>query len=155
MLGIIGAMEQEVTTLKNDMEQVEIFKKASMEFYKGILEGKEVVIVRSGIGKVNAAVCAQILIDEFAVSAIVNTGVAGSLRKEINIGDIVLSSDAVQHDMDVTIFGYEPGQVPGTSAAAFRADEALIDLAQTCCREVNKDIATFAVSYTHLRAHET
>ena len=106
MLGIIGAMDQEVSILKEKMEVKKIDKRASMEFYVGILNGKEVVIVKCGVGKVNAAVCTQILADCYQVEAVINTGVAGSLRAEINIGDIVVSKDALQHDMDATGFGY-------------------------------------------------
>ena len=111
-IGIIGAMEEEVAILKEKMEDVRIIKKASMDFYEGILAGKKVVVVRSGIGKVNAGICAQILADVFSVDAIINTGIAGSLNKNINIGDIVLSTDVVQHDMDATGFGYRKGQIP-------------------------------------------
>jgi len=90
MLGIIGAMEEEVAGLKDKMTVSRTIKKASMEFWEGVLEGTSVVVVRCGVGKVNAAICAQILADEFHVTAIVNTGIAGSLKNEINIGDIVL-----------------------------------------------------------------
>ena len=114
-----------------------------MEFYCGKVNNKEVVVVRSGIGKVNAAVCSQILVDKFGVDAIVNTGIAGSLRAEINIGDIVLSSDSVQHDMDATGFGYVPGQIPRMDTFAFPADERLLNLARECCSRVNPDIQTF------------
>ena len=143
MLGIIGAMNQEVEAIKADMEDVQIVTKASMDYYVGRLYGREVVVVRSGIGKVNAAVCSQILVDDFAVSAIINTGVAGSLRAEINIGDIVLSLDAVQHDMDVTHLGYKVGQIPEMDMSVFRADGRLADLAAVCCKRVNPDIRTF------------
>ena len=143
MLGIIGAMEGEVSKLKEQMEDAVITKKASMEFYKGTIKGKEVVVVRSGIGKVNAAVCAQILIDDFHVSAIVNTGIAGSLKNEINIGDIVLSTDAVQHDVNAGSFGYPKGQIPGLDVLAFQADENLIEKAYAICEKVNPDISVF------------
>ena len=93
-LGIIGAMDEEVSILKEKLEAEQVKTIASMDFHVGKLEGKDVVIVRSGIGKVNAAVCAQILISVFEVDCVINTGVAGSLRNEINIGDIVLSKDA-------------------------------------------------------------
>ena len=105
-IGIIGAMELEVEELKSQMEEVCVKEKASMEFYQGTLNGKEVVVVRSGIGKVNAAVCTQILVDDFQAEAVINTGIAGSLKAEINIGDIVVSTDALQHDMDAREFGY-------------------------------------------------
>lgn len=140
MLGIIGAMMEEVAQLKEIMDAAEVISIAGMDFYKGKISGKDVVVVRSGISKVNAAVCTQILIDRFGVDAIVNTGIAGSLKAEINIGDIVLSTDAVQHDVDATIFGYRPGQIPQMDTFAFPADERLIQLAKECCQRVNQDI---------------
>lgn len=143
MLGIIGAMDVEVAEVKKAMENVEVNVLAGMEFYKGILKGKEAVVVRSGIGKVNAAVCTQILADQYKVSAVINTGIAGSLRNEINIGDIVLSTDTVQHDMDATGFGYPAGQIPQMKEFAFPADEGLISLAKDCCRRVNPEIGVF------------
>lgn len=143
VIGIIGAMEEEVNILKDRMEVESTMQKASMEFCKGKLQGKEVVIVRSGIGKVNAAVCTQILVDEYKISAVINTGVAGSLKNQINIGDIVLSSDALQHDMDATGFGYEPGVIPRMDQSIFIADEGLVNTAKEVCEKVNPDINTF------------
>ena len=142
-IGIIGAMEVEVEILKEKMEDVRIIKKASMDFYEGILAGKKVVVVRSGIGKVNAGICAQILADVFSVDAIINTGIAGSLNKNINIGDIVLSTDVVQHDMDATGFGYRKGQIPQMPVFFFNADDNLRRLAAEVCKEVNPDIQVF------------
>lgn len=142
-IGIIGAMEVEVAILKEKMEDVRIIKKASMDFYEGILAGKKVVVVRSGIGKVNAGICAQILADVFSVDAIINTGIAGSLNKNINIGDIVLSTDVVQHDMDATGFGYRKRQIPQMPVFFFNADDNLRRLAAEVCKEVNPDIQVF------------
>ena len=142
-IGIIGAMEVEVAILKEKMEDVRLIKKASMDFYEGILAGKKVVVVRSGIGKVNAGICAQILADVFSVDAIINTGIAGSLNKNINIGDIVLSTDVVQHDMDATGFGYRKGQIPQMPVFFFNADDNLRRLAAEVCKEVNPDIQVF------------
>lgn len=142
-IGIIGAMEVEVAILKEKMEDVRIIKKASMDFYEGILAGKKVVVVCSGIGKVNAGICAQILADVFSVDAIINTGIAGSLNKNINIGDIVLSTDVVQHDMDATGFGYRKGQIPQMPVFFFNADDNLRRLAAEVCKEVNPDIQVF------------
>ena len=142
-IGIIGAMEVEVAILKEKMEDVRIIKKASMDFCEGILAGKKVVVVRSGIGKVNAGICAQILADVFSVDAIINTGIAGSLNKNINIGDIVLSTDVVQHDMDATGFGYRKGQIPQMPVFFFNADDNLRRLAAEVCKEVNPDIQVF------------
>lgn len=100
-IGIIGAMELEVEELKSKIQNVKINKKAGMEFYEGILNGARVVVVRSGIGKVNAALCVQILADIFEVTHVINTGVAGSLNAKLDIGDILVSKDALHHDIDV------------------------------------------------------
>ena len=143
IIGIIGAMEEEVEILKSHMENVTKKVKASMEFFYGFIQEKEVIVVRSGIGKVNMAVCTQILIDDFQVSALINTGVAGSLRNEINIGDIVLSSDSLQHDMDATGFGYEPGVIPRMEQSVFEGDAKLLQLAKEVNEQVNPEISTF------------
>ena len=142
-IGIIGAMELEVETLKSKMNVVKTTKKANMEFFEGTLNGVEVVIVRSGIGKVNAGICTQILVDDYGVDCVINTGIAGSLRNEINIGDIVISTDAVQHDMDVRIFGYPLGEIPQMGVLSFPADEHLAEVAEEVCKEVNPEIQVF------------
>lgn len=139
-IGIIGAMELEVEALKKEMRIASTTRRASMEFFEGTLNGTDVVIVRSGIGKVNAALCAQILIDVFQVSHIINTGVAGSLNAELDIGDILVSSDAVHHDMNVTVFGYSLGEVPQLGVLAFPAEPEMVKIAMETCREVNPDI---------------
>ena len=143
MLGIIGAMAEEVEQLKQDMACPEVIKIAGMEFYKGRIGEKMTVVVRSGIGKVNAGVCVQILVDRFGVDGIVNTGIAGSLHAEINIGDMVLSTDAIQHDVDATTFGYPLGKIPQMDVQAFPADEKLRRLAAKVCQEVNPEISVF------------
>ena len=139
-IGIIGAMELEVEQLKAQMTITEIVNKASMDFHIGTLNGVDVVIVRSGIGKVNAALCAQILSDVFAVTHIINTGVAGSLNAALDIGDILVSEDALHHDMDVTIFGYQLGEVPQMGFREFKANTAMMEAAVASCKEVNPDI---------------
>ena len=143
MLGIIGAIEEEVAKLKENMEDTEMKIIAGMEFNQGILRGTQAVVVRSGICKVNAAMCSQILADHYHVDAIINTGIAGSLRNEINIGDVVLSTDALQHDVDATAFDYVPGQIPRVDVLSFPADGKLIGLAEQCCRKVNPEISVF------------
>ena len=143
MIGIIGAMDEEVSKIKAAMTDVEIQKRAGMDFYKGKLQGKEAVVVRCGIGKVNAALCGQILADFYQVDYMVNTGIAGSLNANIDIGDIVLSTDALQHDMDATGFGYEVGVIPRMPVSVFEADRHLIDLAKEACEKVNPDIKVF------------
>lgn len=139
-IGIIGAMELEVEQLKEQMSITEVVTKASMDFYVGTLNNADVVIVRSGIGKVNAALCVQILCDLFQVTHIINTGVAGSLNASLDIGDILVSVDALHHDMDVTIFGYQPGEVPQMGFREFKADPDMIDAAVVSCKNVNPDI---------------
>ena len=143
MIGIIGAMEEEVAALKEAMEIEETVEQAGMTFCKGTLCGKEAVVVRSGIGKVNAGICAQILVDRFRADTLINTGIAGSLDARIDIGDIVISTDLVQHDVDAVNFGYEPGQIPQMDVFSFAADEALSALTEKVCREVNPDISVF------------
>lgn len=143
MIGIIGAMEEEIVSLRLEMEIAEIVEQAAMTFVRGTLCGKEVVIVRSGIGKVNAAICAQILVDRFGVDTLINTGIAGSLDADIDIGDIVISTDAVQHDMDASIFGDPVGQIPRMDTFSFPADEKLVEAAVKANEEANPDIKTF------------
>ena len=143
MLGIIGAMKAEVAQLKQEMNQPEVVTVAGMEFYRGTIGEKEVVVVQSGIGKVSAALCVQILADRFGVDGVVNTGIAGSLKAEINIGDLVLSTDAIQHDVDATNFGYPLGEIPQLGTLTFEADERLRGLAKNCCEEVNPDISVY------------
>ena len=142
-IGIIGAMEAEVETLKKEMVCERTVARAGMNFMEGTLEGVPVVIVRSGIGKVNAAACTQILADEFAVDAIINTGVAGSLKAEIDIGDIVLSTDVLHHDMDARGVGCPLGQIPDMDVFSFEADGELRSLAKEVCEKVNPDIKVF------------
>ena len=142
-IGIIGAMEEEVAALKEAMEIEEICERASMTFCKGTLCGKDVVVVRSGIGKVNAGICAQILVDKFEVDMLINTGIAGSLNPAIDIGDMVISTDAVHHDMDATIFGDLIGQVPRMAVRYFPADKDLVEKAKSANEKANPEIQTF------------
>ena len=142
MIGIIGAMEEEVAELKKDMQIEETVEQAGMVFCKGTLGGKDVVIVRSGIGKVNAGICAQILVDKFGVDTLINTGIAGSLDAQIDIGDMVISTDALHHDMDATIFGDPAGQIPRMDTLSFPADEALVKKAVAANEKANPDIHT-------------
>lgn len=142
-IGIIGAMEEEVEALRGKLTYVKTTSRASMDFYAGKMGNKEVVIVRSGIGKVNAGICTQILADLFQVDAVINTGIAGSLKAEINIGDIVVSTDLVHHDMDAVNFGYPLGQIPQMDTFSFKADERLAELAEKACHEVNPEIQVF------------
>jgi len=115
--GIIGAMEPEVAILKNKLINSEVIKHAGYTFYQGELEGSDVVIVQSGIGKVAAALATAILIDKFQPDYVVNTGSAGGFEQSLKVGDIVISSEVRYHDVDVTAFGYEIGQLPANPAA--------------------------------------
>lgn len=142
-IGIIGAMAVEVDTLKQHMTGVRTLKYASMEFFEGILNGEAAVVVRSGAGKVSAAICVQLLCDRFGITHIINTGVAGSLDERIDIGDIVISSAAVYHDVDAVLFGYAPGEVPMLGATDFPASEAMAEVVLEAAEEVSPDIGKF------------
>ncbi len=121
-LGIIGAMDIEVAALKERMLFVTVQTVAGMEFFVGTLQGLPAVVVKCGVGKVNAAMCTQILISSFGVTHLVNTGIAGSLDAKLDIGDLVVSRDVMHHDFDCCHFGYAPGQVPGMDTVTFPAD---------------------------------
>jgi adenosylhomocysteine nucleosidase len=142
-IGIIGAMEEEVSLLKEAMTIEETVNYASMTFCKGQLCGKDVVIVKSGIGKVNAAICAQILVDKYNVDMLINTGIAGSLDAAVDIGDLVVSTDLVEHDMDASIFGDPVGQIPRMDTFSFPADPVLVEKAVAANQAANPDIKTF------------
>lgn len=136
-LGIIGAMDVEVATLKAKMKDPVVTTRAAMAYYEGILEGTPAVVVQCGVGKVNAAMCAQILVSVYGVTHIVNTGIAGSLCAELDIGDLVISKDAIHHDFDLRFWGRPVGQVPGFNVTAFPADEKMMAFAQDAAESVN------------------
>ena len=136
-LGIIGAMREEVETLVEKLEDVKTQVHAWSTYYEGKLEGCDVVVVQCGVGKVNAAMCAQILCSVFGVTHLVNTGIAGSLCAELDIGDLVVSRDAMYHDFDCNAFGYPSGKVPGMDVIAFPADEKLMEAAFAAAEAVN------------------
>lgn len=137
-VGIIGAMEEEVAIIKDKMNVFEIIKKAGMEFYIGEFISKKLVVVKSGIGKVNAAICTQILIDDFNVDSIINTGIAGGVNDKVNPGDIVISTELVHHDIDTSAFGDKIGQVPRMEVYAFPADNDLVNLAERSAEKASK-----------------
>lgn len=137
-IGIIGAMDEEVEALKNEMNIKEIKTIANMDFYIGILENKDVMLVRCGIGKVNAAICTQILISELKVDTIINTGVAGAIKDELDVLDLVISTDVQQHDFDVTGFGHKLGEIPRMDKSIFPADITLVDKAFAASKDVLK-----------------
>lgn len=142
-IGIIGAMEVEVDYLKGCLKGASTQVIAGMEFVEGFLGEAPVVVAFCNVGKVNAGLCVQILVDRFGVTHVMNTGVAGSLDAAINIGDLVVSTDAVYHDMDVCNLGYKPGQVPGLETVFFPADENLRAVVKQAAAEVASDIRVF------------
>ncbi len=140
-IGIIGAMDVEVETLIQATDISEIRTVTGMDYYVGSMNGKNVVIVKCGMGKVNAGICTQMLITEFNVDCVINTGVAGSLDNRLNIEDMVISKDVVQHDFDVSPIGYQKGEIPYTGLYAFEANDHLIAMAskaiEECAPEIN------------------
>ncbi|QHT61874.1 5'-methylthioadenosine/adenosylhomocysteine nucleosidase [Paenibacillus lycopersici] len=127
-IGIIGAMVEEVELLHKHVEKTGAFVKAGIEYTEGLFQGRQVVFCKSGVGKVNAAVCTQLLI-EAGVDCVLFTGVAGAVAPSLNIGDIVVSTSCLQHDMDVTPLGFARGQIPYQDTWDFQADPALVELA--------------------------
>lgn len=140
VVGIIGAMDAEVDSLKTAAGAQDTTTIAGMEFCEGTIKDKRVVIVKCGMGKVNAGICAHTLINHFGCTKVINTGVAGSLDKRLDVGDIVVSTDAVQHDFDVEAIGFKKGEIPYTGLYAFPADEGLRTAAVTAVKEADPDI---------------
>lgn len=134
-IGIIGAMDIEIEGIKSITNVISVKNIAGMNFALGSLEGKNVVIAQCGVGKVNAAVCTQIMADMYGVDCVINVGVAGGLAKGLEIGNVVISSDVCQHDMDVTGLGYSVGVIPDMETSLFEADEAMIDAARKALME--------------------
>ncbi|WP_028117789.1 5'-methylthioadenosine/S-adenosylhomocysteine nucleosidase [Ferrimonas senticii] len=136
-IGIIGAMEQEVSLLRSQIENLQIDTIAGIEFYQGQLNGVDVVVTRSGIGKVTAAIATAMLIERYNPTYVINTGSAGGFAKELKIGDVVISSDVRYHDADVTAFGYEMGQLPG-QPAGFTPEAKLVEIAKSAIADVGE-----------------
>lgn len=141
--GIIGAVQEEVALLKTEMEVTKTVTIAGLDFCVGTLNGKEVVVVQSGMGKVNAAACTQLLITVFRVQRIINTGAAGSLDAKLNIGDIVVSTELLQHDFDLTLLGYEQGSVFVDREAEIMADPSLVEAAVEATKKVAPNIGVY------------
>ncbi len=142
VIGIIAAMAEELEILLKDLTLDEKNTKANMTFHKGKLYGKDVVAVVCGIGKVNSAVCTQILASEYNVDKVINVGVAGGIGKEIYPGDIVIAENLVQHDMDTTAFGDKIGQIPRLDTFDFKCDEEMIKIAKQACEKIS-DLNSF------------
>jgi adenosylhomocysteine nucleosidase len=135
-VAIIGAMEEEVQLLRNHIENRTVETIAGCEFTSGEMNGVDVVLLRSGIGKVNAAMSTAILLHHFRPDVVINTGSAGGFDQSLNVGDVVISTEVRHHDVDVTAFGYEYGQVP-QMPAAYVADEKLKTIAIECAKEMS------------------
>lgn len=134
-IAIIGAMEEEVTLLREKITNKKEQTIVGFQFIEGELFGKEVVLLRSGIGKVNAAMSTTILLQTFKPDYLINTGSAGGLNPELEVGDVVISNEVRHHDVDATIFGYEYGQVP-QMPASFKASEKLMEIAEQSAKEI-------------------
>ena len=137
-IGIIGAMEEEIKNILNDMNVLTTKTAIGLDFYLGTLpeSSTSIVLVRSGIGKVNAALCAQTLIDLFAVDAIINTGVAGAMADGMKVGDIAISTEAMYHDFDTSALGDEPGYISRMDTSIFAADVKLMEVAEEAVKEI-------------------
>ncbi|GGE43107.1 5'-methylthioadenosine/S-adenosylhomocysteine nucleosidase [Pullulanibacillus camelliae] len=134
-VGIIGAMDEEVTLLKQSIEGLETGEQAGCVFYTGKIDDQDVVVLQSGIGKVNAAMATTLLINTYHPDVIINTGSAGGFNTALNVGDIVISTEVVHHDVDVTAFDYTLGQVPGMPAT-FKADPGLMAIAEQAAKQI-------------------
>ncbi|MGL5385803.1 MAG: 5'-methylthioadenosine/S-adenosylhomocysteine nucleosidase [Enterobacterales bacterium] len=134
-VGIIGAMEQEVTLLREQIVNRQTVQRAGCEIYTGQINGMEVALLKSGIGKVAAALGTTLLLEQCQPDVVINTGSAGGLAATLKVGDIVVSEEVRYHDADVTAFGYEPGQMAGCPPA-FVANPALIALAENCIKQL-------------------
>ena len=140
-IGIIGAMDEEVKILKEKIDNLNEEVIAGCEFYTGTIENREVILLKSGIGKVNAAMATTILIQIYQPNYIINTGSAGGFHKELKVGDIVISNQLRYHDVDATVFGYEYGQVPGMPAS-YLPDRKLVNIAQSCGDKMEVNVVT-------------
>ena len=128
-IGIIGAMSEEVQGIKKLMTDIEEEKIGTLTFYTGVMHDKDIVLLETGIGKVNAAIGATLMIEAFDVEEIVFTGVAGGINEELDLGDVVISRDLIQHDFDTSAFGDKLGMIPRMDNSIFKADDELIELA--------------------------
>jgi adenosylhomocysteine nucleosidase len=138
MLGVIGAMEDEISFLRGILKEGKTKRAGEFEFYTGELEGKTAVILRSGIGKVNATAGCTLLINFFKPDFVINTGSAGGIAPGLKFGDAIISDRLVYHDVDVTAFNYAPGQLPG-QPPEFEADKNLVTQAERAVKELKEE----------------
>jgi len=156
MIGIVGALDEEILKLRSEVESPQKTILSGIKFVSGYLENHPVVVVKSGIGKVNAAICTQILITHFKVNRIIFTGVAGGINPELKIGDIVVSISTVQHDLDLSLWGREPGEAPSPQTQAYtyairRLEEPTIHMASADESLINSVERGFAALPSELR----
>ena len=137
-IAIIGAMEDEVSLLRDAMEVEEVRTIAHVEFTKGKLNHREVVLLKSGIGKVNVAIATTLLFEHYNIDYVINTGSAGGLHEEANIGDVVISTGTLYHDVDVTGFNYAYGQVPGMPAI-YESNVSLVKKVESILDKIGKN----------------
>jgi adenosylhomocysteine nucleosidase len=134
--GIIGAMNEEIERMKTEMTVKKTYTYATVTFYEGTMHGKEMTLCKCGVGKVNAALTTQVLIDKFATTHILFTGVAGAIDESLDVGDLVVSTSAMQHDLDVTALGFKKGEIPYFEGSSdFQADKKLLEIATTVAKE--------------------
>ncbi|OJF76561.1 MAG: 5'-nucleosidase [Treponema sp. CETP13] len=138
-IGIIGAMQVEINHLHTIMKDCKEIKIGNLVFYEGKIGKTNIVLVKSGVGKVNAAMVTTILIITFKVTHLINTGVAGGMSKDLSIFDIVVSTDVIHHDMNAVGFGYKICEVPGLDTISFPADKKMIELAKEAYKEGSFD----------------
>lgn len=136
-IAVIGAMEQEVELLRGALQNTETITIANSEYTTGTYEGKDIVLLKSGIGKVNAAMSTTVLLQQFKPDVVINTGSAGGFDTSLEVGAIVISDEVRHHDVDVTVFGYEIGQMAGMPAA-YTSDAKLMEIAKQAVTEVGE-----------------
>jgi len=149
MIGIIGAMEDELSFLCETMGKFNTQKIGEFEFYTGKIEGQDITLLRCGIGKVNAAVGCALLIQQFKPNCVINTGSAGGIHSQLKVGDAIISTGLIYHDVDVTAFNYAPGQLP-KQPQIFPVDEKLVKLAEDAVDELKRE-KVLPDSFNHLR----
>lgn len=156
MIGIIGAMDIEVEILRDKMVNPTVETISGVDFIRGKLEGRDVVLARSGVGKVFAAICAQTMILKYGVKAIINSGVAGTLTGELHIGDVAISTACVQHDMDTSPVGDPVGLLSGINVVELPADTTLVGELDKVCADagVNHRLGVIATGDQFVATHE-
>ncbi len=141
MIGIIAAMEEEMLEIKKIMKKEKENTIHGLLCLEGNVQGKPIVLVQGGVGKVNAARTAQILIDHYEIEYMVNVGSAGTSKSNIHIGDIVIGKRMVQHDFDITAFGHPKGYITGIGRELMM-DEGLLTKYKTAIQKVNTGFQT-------------